>query len=392
MNDEVFMEFHIARTFRDRFELRDLLFSYTGNVIFGNVAASRRLAQQMNDARVAMGGPTAIEDPRAVVHAGQLFAMGLIDELSHAVIERYRAEQDPDVLADALKWFSRRVGADGVEALLLAFTERFPNVAVYTGKLTAKQWLDGTTDGVSHREAALEELLLLWVANQNPAYKPFRMLFDDEPLRKALPAYEELQADADAFFETRPEFSPEAKTLLAALRAPFEAAPDSLSAQLDYIREHWVDVLGPAMPRALLAIDTLREEEVAIWMQFNPPGRNVRQHGPVQFGGKEGFVGDEYVGYEEYWEDVVGADGQVTRRKRFRTRSGAVVDAQYSHDYQAPLNEYEAFSSDDAWMPNGRSWGFASATSFFSSPAKKRPAWRASGGSRGRCGGSTPRV
>ena len=345
------MEFHIARTFRDRFELRDLLFSYTGNVIFGNVAASRQLAQQMNDARIAMGGPTAAADPKAVVHAGQLFAMGLIDELSHAVVERYRAEQDPDVLADALKWFGERVGTDQVEALLLAFTERFPNVAVYSGKLTAKQWLDGASEGLSHREAALEELLLLWLANQNPAYKPFRMLFDDEQLPNTLPAYQELQADAETYFETRPAFTAEAKTLLAVLRAPFEVAPDSLSGQLDYIREHWVEVLGPAMPRALLAIDTLREEEVAIWMQFNPPGRNVRQHGAVQYDGKEGFVGDEYVGYEEYWEDVVGSDGQVTRRKRFRTRSGALVDAKYSHDYQAPLNEYEAFSSDDAWMP-----------------------------------------
>ena len=345
------MEFHIARTFRDRFQLRDLLFSYTGNVIFGNVAASRRLAQQMNDARVAMGGPTAVEDPGAVVHAGQLFAMGLIDELSHAVIERYRAQQDPDVMTDALKWFGKRVGTDQVDALLLAFTERFPNVAVYNGTLSAKQWLDGASDGMSHREAALEELLLLWLSNQNPGYKPFRMLFDDDPLRRTVPAYQELEADAEAYFETRPAFNAGAKTLLAALRAPFEAAPDSLSGQLDYIREHWVEVLGPAMPRTLLAIDTLREEEVALWMQFNPPGRNVRQHGAVQYGGKEGFVGDEYVGYEEYWEDVVGADGQVTRRKRFRTRSGAVVDSQYSHDYQAPLNEYEAFSSDDAWMP-----------------------------------------
>lgn len=168
------MEFHIARVFRDRFQLRDLLFSYTGNVIFANVAASRHLAQQMNDARVAMGGPTAQEDPTSVVHAGQLFAMGLIDELSHAVVERYRKQQDPDVLKDALRWFGERVGADNVDALLLSFTERFPNVAVYNGKLTAKEWLAGSTDGMSHREAALEELLLLWLANQNPAYKPCR--------------------------------------------------------------------------------------------------------------------------------------------------------------------------------------------------------------------------
>ncbi|WP_052200501.1 alpha-amylase family glycosyl hydrolase [Terriglobus sp. TAA 43] len=339
------MEFHIARVFRDRFQLRDLLFSYTGNVIFANVAASRHLAQQMNDARVAMGGPTAQEDPNAVIHAGQLFAMGLIDELSHAVIEHYRKQQDPDVLKDALRWFGERVGAENVDALLLSFTERFPNVAIYNGKLTAKQWLAGSTDGMPHREAALEELLLLWLANQNPAYKPFRMLFDDTTLRNTLPAYREMQKDADAYFETRPEFSAEAKTLLKALRAPFEASPDSLSGQLDFIRQHWPEVLGPALSRTLLAIDTLREEEVAIWMQFHPAGHNVRHHGPVEYGGKEGFVGDEYIGFDEYWEDVRNDDGSISRRRRTR-------DQRYASDYQAPLNEYEAFSVDDAWMPN----------------------------------------
>ncbi|MEZ2348391.1 alpha-amylase family glycosyl hydrolase [Terriglobus sp. RCC_193] len=338
------MEFHIARVFRDRFQLRDLLFSYTGNVIFANVAASRRLAQQMNDARVAMGGPTAQEDPNAVVHAGQLFAMGLIDELSHAVIERYRKQQDPDVLKDALRWFGERVGTSNVDALLLSFTERFPNIAIYNGKLTAKEWLAGSTGSMPHREAALEELLLLWLANQNPAYKPFRMLFDDTSLRTTLPAYRQMQKDADAYFETRPQFSAEAKTLLKALRAPFEASPDSLSGQLDFIRQHWSEALGPALPRTLLAIDTLREEEVAIWMQFHPAGHNVRHHGPVEYGGKEGFVGDEYIGFDEYWEDVRNDDGSITRRRRTGRR--------YSSDYQAPLNEYEAFSVDDAWMPN----------------------------------------
>ncbi|MGI4853667.1 MAG: alpha-amylase family glycosyl hydrolase, partial [Janthinobacterium lividum] len=339
------MEFHIARAFRDRFELRDLLFSYTGNVIFGSVAASRRLAQQMNDA-----APGA--KPEAVVHAGQLFAMGLIDELSHAVIERYRTEQDPEMLADALKWFGKRVGAQQVDAILLAFTEQFPNTDIYNGKLTAVEWLAGATGGLTHREAALEELLLLWLSNQNPAYAPFRPLFDDKALQQDIPAYTQLQKDADAYFETRPEFSAEAGTLLQALRAPFEAAPDSLSGQLDYIRQHWEPVLGAALTRTLLAVDTLREEEVAIWMQFHPGGGNVRQHGPnQQGGGSEGFNGDEYVGYEEYWEEVVGADGQISHKKRFRTRSGSLVDGQYAQDYQAPLHEYEAFSVDDAWMP-----------------------------------------
>jgi hypothetical protein len=349
------MEFHIARVFRDRYELSDLLFSYSGNVIFGNVTASRRLAQQMNDARVAMGGPTAEQDPSSVVHAGQLFAMGLIDELSHAITERYRTVQDPAVLADALKWLGARVPAAEVDALLLSFTELFPNVAIYTGKLTEQEWLAGSTDGVPHREAALEELLLLWLANQNPAFKPFKALFDDGALQTGTPAYKKFASVIDSYFETRAEFSAETKTLLKVLRAPMDASPNSLSGQLDFIRENWIGLLGPdlgkALSRTLLAVDVLRGEEVAIWMQFNPPERHMRHHDPPGRGGKEGFVGDEYVGYEEYWEQTVNDDGSVVRRRRMRSRQGQSTDGQYAHDYQAPLNEYEAFSSDHAWMP-----------------------------------------
>ena len=34
------------------------------------------------------------------------------------------------------------------EQLLLEFTEQFPNAAIYRGKLTAAEWLKGTTDGL----------------------------------------------------------------------------------------------------------------------------------------------------------------------------------------------------------------------------------------------------
>ena len=44
------MEFHISRAVREKLNVDDLLFSYTGNVVFGNVAASRKLASQLNEA------------------------------------------------------------------------------------------------------------------------------------------------------------------------------------------------------------------------------------------------------------------------------------------------------------------------------------------------------
>ena len=321
------MEFHISKSIRERLNLDDLLFSYSGNVVFANVAAARKMAQRLNELQKAEAGPEII------VNAGALFAMGLIDELSHALVARYRKEKDPAVMTAAVRWLGSQVTAAESERLLLSFTQQFPTVAVYRGELTAEQWLNGTTEGISNREVAFEEMLLLWIANSNPAFAPFQILFDDKALKQQT-AYTGVTKSLPQFFATRPPIAPSLGTLLDALRAPMLASPDSLTGQLDFITENWAEYIGDDLCRVLLAIDVLREEEVAIWMRFHPAGPDNHRHSAPGRGG-EGFVGDEFIGYDS--EFVTGADG--VRRRR------------YAADYQAPLNEYEAFSADQAWMP-----------------------------------------
>ena len=170
------MEFHISRSARQRYQFPDTLFSWNGNVVFASMPACRAFAHRMNQVR------DADKHPDRAVHAGAIYAMGMIDEASHVLMARYRQQYDAQVLADALTFFGEQVGPEQVDKLLLAFVEYFPGSAIIRGNQSPKEWLAGATNGMPHREAALEEMLLLWMANRNPAFQPFAELFEDRPL------------------------------------------------------------------------------------------------------------------------------------------------------------------------------------------------------------------
>src|SRR5580692_8346509 len=312
------MEFHIAREARRRYQFADSLFAYNGNVILANISACRAFAHRMNLVR------DVEKHPELAVHAGQLFAMGLIDEASHVLMARYRQQLDPEVMTSALDWFAARVGSDNVDKMLLAFVEQFPGQSVIRGQETPAQWLAGTTDGLPHRAAALEELLLLWSANRNQAFKPFEELFQDRSLAEKT-VYRKVTAQMPEYFATRPLIPlPDAKrvSLLELLRAPAAGSPESLSEQLDLIRKLWKPLLGDSLERFLLmAGEILREEELAIWMMFNPPAARARE--AAERHRREG---------QQQWPGM-----------------SSTADVPVFGD---PAHEYEKFSADTAWMPS----------------------------------------
>ena len=272
------MEFHISRAARDRYGVSEVLFNFAGNVIFGDLAACRELANRINEVR------SRTDTSAQEITPGALFALGLIDEVSHALMAHYRNHVDPNVMKEALVWFGSRVGEDSVDGLLQAFVTEFPNVAIYRNQETVSKWLEGSTEGISHREVAMEELLMLWLANQNLAFLPFQELFDDTKLANHS-AYPNLTAALGDYFDTRPKFTSNSVSLLHMLRAPMLAAPDSLTGQLNFIRENWSEYLGESFRRILLAVDVLKEEDIAIWMRFHPPSEHLHgrpfHHGPV---------------------------------------------------------------------------------------------------------------
>ncbi len=312
------MEFHVSRNARERYQFAESLFSYNGNVVFANMAACRAFAHRMNQVR------DVEKHPELAVHAGELYAMGLIDEASHVLMARYREQFDREVMTSALDWFGSQVGAEALDTMLLTFVEHFPGTNVIRGLETPREWLAGATGGMPHKAAALEELLLLWTANRNEAFQPFDELFEEKTLAEKT-VYRQVTQQFPDYFATRPLIPLEgAKTvnLLELLRAPAVGSPRSLRDQLALIRRLWKPLLGESLEHLLaIATEILHEEELAIWMQFNPPAAQARAAAERR----------RQTGQQQ-WPSIV---------------SHAEVPV-----FGDPAHEYEKFSPDTAWMPN----------------------------------------
>ena len=263
MRTTAVFEFHVSRAARQQYEFDELLFAFNGNVVFANPLAARQFAARINQKR------GALKDPSRAASPADLFAMGLIDEALHALVAQYRQRVDPKAMTDALAWFDKKLGHNHLETTLTSFVEEFPPIAVFRKEQTTAEWMNGTTAAMPHRAVALEEMMMLWLANANPAFRKYAELFDDILLKDT--AYRAISASFREYFETRPRFGARKQNLFDALRAPALASPESLAGQLAFLRENFKEELADILIHILTALDVLKEEEIAIWTLFHPP-------------------------------------------------------------------------------------------------------------------------
>jgi len=258
-------EFHISKQVRDFYQFDGTLFAQTGNVIFINFYMVRVFADKMNRKR------DLISFPEKAIKAGPLNAMGLIDEVLHYVAGLYKNQRRARIFGEALDWLEKKIGAAELQQTLLRFVSDFPPVAVYKNKTDPKDYLQGSTAGISNRELALEELFHLYLANANHAFSPFRELFDDTTLNKETPYHLIIKA-MDDFFKEQPFFGPENQSLIEMLRTPALRFPHSLTAQLEFILRHWGILLSEFILKLFGSLDMIKEEEKAV---FGGPGATV---------------------------------------------------------------------------------------------------------------------
>lgn len=252
-------ELHVSRPARDRYRFAEDLFGFTGRALVAHFAAARRFAAAVN------AGRDAARHPERAVSVGEIAAVGLLDEINHVLLRRFRERTDPGLLGRALSLFAERLGPRAVARTLEGFCDEFPPVAVYRRELEPERWLAGETGGEPHREAALEEIVLLWLNNLNPALARHRELFDDTPLALATPYPQVVGSLHEAFGRYRvPEemAGPGGEEhILDLLRAPALAAPHSAEAQLRLLLARFGEIIGRSLALDLLtALDVLKEE------------------------------------------------------------------------------------------------------------------------------------
>ncbi len=261
-------EFHISRQVRDLCQFDQSLYSSCGNVILADLKAVQKFQTKLNELFVSRG------EKEKQVSAGNLNAMGLIDEIFHYVCMLFRRDKAPACFEKLLADLDTYFGKEETDSLLFQFMDEFPPLEVYQGTCSREDFLKrtaydtGTKKNRSNREQVLEELIMLHLANENPAFHPFQLLFDDKKLKEN-PLYVKSWNQIKAFFKTQPVFGPKNNDLITMLKEPVIASPTSLKGQLDYIRKYWADLLGEWLRRLLEGIDTISEEEKAAWHPTN---------------------------------------------------------------------------------------------------------------------------
>lgn len=309
-------DFHVSKAARQRYAFEQALYSLQGTIVVADLAAARKLSQKINAVREAEG----IYDRH--VTPGMVNGLGLVHEIFHFILRYYEEQENPGVYSRFLKRLLEKFGEDGTESTLLAFIEEFPPLAVQSGKLTPREYLKGITKGKPNRELLLEELLLLYLSNINPAFQRLQDLFDDSKLKEKS-KYKEFLKETKSFFKSEKPFSLENLPLIDALENSILGSPSDVGGQLEYFMKRWHIAIAPFWRDRILKGWDLLAEDTKLFTEHGHKGAP-----PVP----------QFPGPADATADLKRAMAEG------RMYDADAVDMSYF--------EEERFTSDIEWMPN----------------------------------------
>lgn len=265
MSDVFFqkMEFHISKKAREKFNFKHHLLYSRGNIIFNSRRDIIDFVSEFNKA-VKTGD---ISETQPLIGADEIAAMGIIDEISHYIFRLYLKEINLEFFKEGFVYIDEELknnkDADiGLFGLLVNFCKEFPPQDVYEKKKTEEEWLSEVDElsGVENKYLAMEKLIMLILANQNPAFTNFKILFDDTYLSE-INSYNILKEDIENWSKKNPPFGPEKTDIISMLKYPAKYSPYSLKGQLEYIKRNWKYLLKDVFVKSSEYEDLLKNEQ-----------------------------------------------------------------------------------------------------------------------------------
>jgi len=260
--NEFRFEFHIARLSREKYKFDESIFHTDGNAIIGSFHTARLLSSKINEKR------DLLNFPEKAAKSSEIYAIGLMDEFFHFIIKQYRSKFSFNILENALQQLTSDLSTDEVENVIRLFLLEFPPIAVHKKEIVLSDYISELKK-TQQFSNILEEIILLWVENQNPALDNYSDLFSDK-LLTTNSAYKKFVESLYKYFSNHPSFGLENENIIDLLLAPSRAVPNSILGQLEFIKNRWGALLGDLIYKLLGGLDFLNEESKAIFFGPGP--------------------------------------------------------------------------------------------------------------------------
>ncbi len=274
---------------------------------FTNYKAIRDLVYRINSQR----------SPEKHLFAGEMRAASLLQEAALHVIKAYEGELGEKLFEKAVTYLEAHAGKAMLYAVAEEFVDHFPPVNVYMGEKGARQYLHESGNGEQRLHQTIRNALMLSLANENPANRKQRTLFDKAYLSNKQ-GFDQLIGELEAFASQLPSFGPDNQDLFTFLRAPFRHTPDDFFAQLDFILTRWKKYLPASFFEEILQGKDLMKEDIL----------------PDSHGGAPPTFVPDYLGKHT-------AGGMHLGKSGYDATQDAALD----------YTETERFTEDTHWMP-----------------------------------------
>jgi glycosidase len=301
----IIYDFHISKPSRIKYDFNDSFYSLKGNLIITSASNARFISGKINEVRKSEGAYDQLVTP------GEINALGILHEIYHYLLNQYGTDENPGVINRGLEFLTSAISKEALDYVLLNFIHEFPPLDVYKGKIKPEEYLNGKTESKNNREIILEELIILFFENSNPAAHRLNELFSDQNL-KEISSYSEVINKTEEFFENEKPTGFGGLRLFSLFRKPITTNPYSLEEQLEYIRNEWGLILDEGLIRKLLKGTDLIKEDYKLFVK----------HG----GGEKGTPPVPYYGDE-------------------------IEELRKAKVSKVPLFETEQFTTDVHWMP-----------------------------------------